>query len=132
MQPKRTFGRRPQREQQRPEVALAQVGSVSSVEDATQPLNLLPPPSEKAVDVDRELEEWKAERKRHKRSFREPWRTLSIVCTLGFGLSSWLLPDLVADIAQLVTGGLGAASLFAGLRGKARIPETSAGSAPQT
>ncbi len=132
MQPKRTFGRRPQREQQRPEVALAQVGSVSSVEDATQPLNLLPPPSEKAVDVDRELEEWKAARKRHKRSFREPWRTLSIVCTLGFGLSSWLLPDSVADIAQLVTGGLGAASLFAGLRGKARIPETPAGSAPQT
>ena len=132
MQPKRTFGRRPQREQQRPEVAFAQVGSVSSVEDATQPLNLLPPPSEKAVDVDRELEEWKAAHKRHKRSFREPWRTLSIVCTLGFGLSSWLLPDSVADIAQLVTGGLGAASLFAGLRGKARIPETSAGSAPQT
>jgi hypothetical protein len=132
MQPKRTFGRRPQREQQRPEVALAQVGSVSSVEDATQPLNLLPPPSEKAVDVDRELEEWKAARKRHKRSFREPWRTLSIVCTLGFGLSSWLLPDSVADIAQLVTGGLGAASLFAGLRGKARISETPAGSAPQT
>jgi len=132
MQPKRTFGRRPQREQQRPEVALAQVRSVSSVEDATQPLNLLPPPSEKAVDVDRELEEWKAARQRHKRSFREPWRTLSIVCTLGFGLSSWLLPDSVADIAQLVTGGLGAASLFAGLRGKARIPETPAGSAPQT
>jgi len=132
MQPKRTFGRRPQREQQRPEVALAQVGSVSSVEDATQPLNLLPPPSEKAVDVDRELEEWNAARKRHKRSFREPWRTLSIVCTLGFGLSSWLLPDSVADIAQLVTGGLGAASLFAGLQGKARIPETPADSAPQT
>jgi hypothetical protein len=132
MQPKRTFGRRPQREQQRPEAALAQVGSVSSVEDATQPLNLLPPPSEKAVDVDRELGEWKAARKRHKRSFREPWRTLSIVCTLGFGLSSWLLPDSVADVAQLVTGGLGAASLFAGLRGKARIPETPASSAPQT
>jgi hypothetical protein len=132
MQPKRTFGRRPQREQQRPEAALAQVGSVSSVEDATQPPSLLPPPSERVVDVDRELEEWKAARKRHKRSFREPWRTLSIVCTLGFGLSSWLLPDSVADVAQLVTGGLGAASLFAGLRGKPRIPETSAGSAPQT
>ncbi len=68
------------------------------------------------VDVDRELEEWKATRKLHKRSFREPWRTLTIVATVGFGVSSWLLPDSVADVAQLVTGGLGAASFFAGFR----------------
>ena len=131
MQPKKTFGRRPQQEQQRPKPALAQVVSASSDEPASQPVNLLPPASENAVDVDGELKEWKAARKRYKHSFREPWRTLSIVCTLGFGLSSWLLPDSVADVAQLVTGGLGAASLFAGLRGKVRSSGAPAGSAPQ-
>jgi len=71
---------------------------------------------ESSVDVDRELEEWKAARKLQRRSFREPWRTLAIAATVGFGLSSWLLPDSVADVAELVTGGLGAASFFAGFR----------------
>ena len=68
------------------------------------------------VEVDREVEEWNAARKVRKRSFREPWRSVCIAATLMFGVSSWLLPDSVADIAQLVTMGLAAASLFAGLR----------------
>jgi hypothetical protein len=80
-----------------------------------------------SVDVDRELEEWKAARKLHKRSFREPWRTLAIVATVGFGVSSWLLPDSVADVAQLVTGGLGAASFFAGFRIRQPAPKLSSG-----
>jgi hypothetical protein len=73
-----------------------------------------------AVDIgsddDRDLEEWKAARKVRKRSFREPWRSVCIAATLMFGVSSWLLPDSVADVAELVTMGLAAASLFAGLR----------------
>jgi hypothetical protein len=67
-------------------------------------------------DVDRDVAEWKAARKIRKRSFREPWRSASIACTLGFGAASWLLPESVASIAQLVTTALGAASLYAGLR----------------
>jgi hypothetical protein len=87
-------------------------------EGPVPPPSFRQPPDIPGDDVDRELEEWKASRKIHKRSFREPWRSLSIVSTIGFGLSSWLLPDSVADVAQLVTGGLGAASLFAGLRAR--------------
>ena len=68
------------------------------------------------VEVDREVKEWNAARKVRKRSFREPWRSVCIAATLMFGVSSWLLPDSVADIAQLVTLGLAAASFFAGLR----------------
>lgn len=82
--------------------------------------------SEQSVDVDRELEEWKAARKIQRRSFREPWRTLSIASAVGFGLSSWLLPDSVSNVAELVTGGLGAASFFAGFR--VRAPTRSASS----
>ena len=68
------------------------------------------------AEVDREVEEWNVARKIRKRSFREPWRSVCIAASLMFGLSSWLLPDSVADVAQLVTMGLAAASLFAGLR----------------
>jgi hypothetical protein len=67
-------------------------------------------------DVERELAEWKAMRKLRKRSFREPWRSVSIAALLGFGASTWLLPDSVADIAQFVTLGLSAAAFFAGFR----------------
>jgi hypothetical protein len=82
---------------------------------------------EQSVDVDRELEEWKAARKLQRRSFREPWRTLAIAATVGFGLSSWLLPDSVSDVAQLVTGGLGAASFFAGFRVRPPAQKLSSG-----
>jgi len=82
------------------------------------------PREETSVDVDRELEEWKAARRAHKRSFREPWRTLAIASTVGFGLSSWLLPDSVADIAQYLTLALCAASFFAGFRRQGPAPTT--------
>lgn len=68
------------------------------------------------ADVDREVEEWKAMRKLRKRSFREPWRSVSVVAAIGFGMGSWLLPDAVATIAQLVTTGLALASFAAGYR----------------
>ena len=53
--------------------------------------------------IDLEIAEWKAARKLKKRSFREPWRSVAIAATLMFGTASWLLPDSVADIVQLVT-----------------------------
>jgi len=68
------------------------------------------------VEVDRDVKEWNKARKVRKRSFREPWRSVCIAATLGFGVSSWLLPDSVDNIAQLVTMGLAAASFFAGFR----------------
>jgi hypothetical protein len=67
-------------------------------------------------NVDAELEEWKALRKAQRRSFREPWRTASIVATIGFGVSAWLLPDSVANLTEFVTFVLGAVSLYAGFR----------------
>jgi hypothetical protein len=85
----------------------------------------IPVSSEKNVDVDQELAEWNALRKAKKRSFREPWRSLAIASTVGFGLSSWLLPDSVADIAQFVTVGLCGASIFAGWRGAKPSAEVS-------
>jgi hypothetical protein len=75
-----------------------------------------PPVHPKVDDVDAELAQWNALRKARKRSFREPWRTASIVCGVGFGLSYWLLPDQVANIAELLSGGLSVAAIVAGIR----------------
>lgn len=77
---------------------------------------LIAPALELDAKVDRELEEWKAKRRLHKRSFREPWRSVSIAAAVGFGLSSWLLPDSVASVTDWITAGLAVAAFFAGFR----------------
>lgn len=68
------------------------------------------------AELKREIESWNKERKLRRRALREPWRSVSIVAGIGFGLSSWLLPDAVANIADLVTGGLTVAAFAAALR----------------
>jgi len=68
------------------------------------------------AEVDREVEDWNTLRKLRKRSFREPWRSFSIAAGIAFGATNWLLPDSVAEIADVVTLGLGAVSIFVGLR----------------
>ena len=113
----RPFGRRaPLRETQPQPPAVPKLAQSEELRPA--PANLAVPAAEydADADLDREVEEWNAARKVRKRSFREPWRSVCIAATLMFGVSSWLLPDSVADVAQLVTMGLAAASLFAGLR----------------
>jgi hypothetical protein len=117
MQQKRNFGRRPVADEPRPRPLIAK----AIRPDATAPVPIVPvvsaaPAIDELPDVHRELEEWKAARKRQRGRFREPWRTLSIATTVGFGLSFWLLPDSVANVVQYVTGGLALASFLAGLR----------------
>jgi hypothetical protein len=68
--------------------------------------------------LEQELEEWKAARKRHKRSFREPWRSVSIAAGLGFAATSWIVPDSVANVTEVALGVLTAGSLYAGWRGR--------------
>ena len=67
-------------------------------------------------DVDAELAAWNAGRKARKRSFREPWRTVSIVTSAGFFVSAGLLPSSVAHVTDYVCLGLSAASILAGYR----------------
>ena len=60
--------------------------------------------------VDEELEEWKASRKRI-----IPWRQLSLMASLCFGIASLVLPDSVNDGVDWLLYGLMAASLYAGI-----------------
>ena len=122
MRSQKSFGRRasPQTDAASPPKAIDVAPEPVPAHVATAPVSSATTDAsfsnDQSIDVDRELEEWKAARRAHKGSFREPWRSLALTSAIGFGLSSWFLPDSVANIGELVTGGLGAASLFAGIR----------------
>jgi hypothetical protein len=123
MQGQKTFGRKvPARQWVMPSRAMPRPASVPPAETPLPALSDLVPPDPRD-DVDAELEQWKALRKAKRRSFREPWRTTSIVAGVGFGLSTWLLPDSVADIAELVSGGLALAAFLAGFRPQETPPD---------
>jgi hypothetical protein len=60
---------------------------------------------------DHELESWK---KARRKSYRLPWRQLSWLASLFFGIGAWVLPDTVNDNVQWVLYALMAASFYAG------------------
>jgi hypothetical protein len=64
-----------------------------------------------ANSVDDELDEWKKAPREH---FRLPWRQISFMASLCFGVGSLVLPDTVNHIVQWVLFALGAISLVAG------------------
>jgi hypothetical protein len=67
--------------------------------------------------LDDELQQWKLERKRN---FEIPWRPLSLMATLCFGIGSFVLPDSVNDNVEWLLYALAAASLYAGFRKRRR------------
>lgn len=72
-----------------------------------------PAPSADAIDllgVDPELEEWKATRKRN-----IPWRALSLMASLCFGIASLVLPAVVNELVQWPLYALTAISLYVGI-----------------
>lgn len=65
----------------------------------------LPPP-------DRELQEWKRARKQ---GFKIPWRPLSLMASLCFGMAYFVLPDWVNEVVQWPLYALAAVSFYAGV-----------------
>ena len=65
-----------------------------------------------APPIDAEFQEWKKARKRHSGL---PWRQLSLMASVCFGVASLVLPDSVSDTLDWVLYGLMAASAYAGL-----------------
>ena len=66
---------------------------------------------------DDELAQWKLARRQN---FEIPWRPLSLMATLCFGIASLVLPDSVNDNVQWLLYALAAASLYAGFRKRQR------------
>jgi hypothetical protein len=69
------------------------------------------------LSLDDELQQWKLARRRN---FEIPWRPLSLMATLCFGIASFVLPDSVNDNVQWLLYALAAASLYAGFRKRRR------------
>ncbi len=136
MQPQRPFGKRAPAQREtpppaRPKLARAEglgptplrfdeprPAPLHAVEPQPVPANLLHGDDDPDAAIEREVADYRTMRKIRKRSFREPWRSFCIAATLGIGLSSWLLPDSVANIAEWLTTGLAIASFAAGYRRK--------------
>lgn len=77
-----------------------------------------PPPAAKpAAPVDPEFEQWKSARWRN---FQLPWRQLSFLATVFFGVASLALPDSVNDNVQWVLYALMAVSFYVGIAGRWR------------
>jgi hypothetical protein len=127
MAQQKTFGRRaslpslPRRQPQpaRAEVAEARAHPVANDIPAISSLPLtgkiLPSPH------DQELHEWK---KARRQSYKIPWRQLSWMASLCFGIASLVLPDTVNDNVQWLLYALMAASFYAGFVGRRRKAKT--------
>jgi hypothetical protein len=73
--------------------------------DAPAARAVVAPPE--SASVDRELQEWK-----QARAFKIPWRQLSLMASLCFGIASFVLPEPVNTPVQWLLYGLAAASLY--------------------
>jgi hypothetical protein len=61
--------------------------------------------------ADPELDDWKRTRR-----WQPPWRQISLMASLCFGIASLVLPDTVNDTVQWLLYALTAVSLYGGLR----------------
>jgi hypothetical protein len=75
------------------------------------------PAAKPAAPVDPEFEQWKSARRRN---FKLPWRQLSFLATVFFGIASLVLSDSMNDNVQWVLYALMAASFSAGIAGRWR------------
>jgi hypothetical protein len=111
-----SFGRRinPQQQPRQTRGAAEFDAPMPSVElaDGAGSKHLLPPAETEAPSIDDELREWKQSRNQ---SLKIPWRPLSFMASLCFGIASFVLPDSVNDGVQWLLYALIAISLFAGL-----------------
>jgi hypothetical protein len=63
--------------------------------------------------LDDDLRQWKLARKQN---FEFPWRSISLMAMLCFGIASFVLPDSVNDNVQWLLYALAAASVYVGFR----------------
>jgi hypothetical protein len=125
MQTTKPFGRRASpRPDSPPPVQKLRI-EMPAADEAAPPITPQPPvpevqfelvPAKPALTVEQEIEEWNAARKIRRRSFREPWRSVSFAAGLGFVATSWMLPENVANIAEVALGVLSIGSFCAGWR----------------
>ena len=107
MESRRTFGRRavPQ--------APAPCAMPQAPGRAAEPIPSSLPPDVSLASIDDEIAAWKAARGS---VIPFPWRQLSLMAGLCFGIASFVLPATVNDAVQWPLYALTAISLYVGLR----------------
>ena len=112
-----TFGRRvnplSKPRHAKPEVKTDTPATNAGVSEAPiEPSLPAPTNAEESACLSQDFEDWKSE---PKRGLRLPWRQLSLMASLSFGIGSLALPDWVNDNVQWGLYALMAISLYAGL-----------------
>ncbi len=97
-----------------PDAVPGQQSALPSI-DAPAANAVVAPP--KSASIDRELQEWK-----QARAFKIPWRQLSLMASLCFGIASFVLPEPVNTPVQWLLYGLAAASLYGFFARRLRRP----------
>jgi hypothetical protein len=95
----------------------------SKLADMPAPVDI-PVPVEVARDeiaphspsLDSEPYDWNEPSRQYVKPAKAPWRTFVVIASVGFGATSWLLPQDVANVTEIVFGVMGAASLYVGYR----------------
>lgn len=118
---RQAFGRRANSQRQPPRAReksapAAQSAKTVSEEVAIEQPPLLPERTE-LPPLDRELPEWKRARKQ---GFEIPWRPLSLMASLCFGMAFFVLPDWVNGAVQWPLYALAAASFYVGISRRRR------------
>jgi hypothetical protein len=97
--------------------ALNKLFPSAPVRDATPTIASLGLGAGKADAGASEIDAWKAERKK---AFRLPWRQLSLVAGLSFGIGGLVLPDSVNSMTDPILYALMAMSFGVGIFGKGK------------
>jgi hypothetical protein len=107
----RPFGRRI--DQQHPLRQAKNEIEVAARNATANPISASPPSlgETAAPSLDEELLAWSKARKQR---FKIPWRQVSLMASLCFGIASFVLPDTLNDNIQWLLYALAAASLYGG------------------
>jgi hypothetical protein len=114
----RPFGRRidqqPRFRQAKNEIAVAASKASAKLISASPPSS-----GEMAVpSLDEELLAWT---KARKQSFKIPWRQVSLMASLCFGIASFVLPETLNDNIQWLLYALAAAGLYGGFSKRRKL-----------
>jgi len=110
----RAFGRRPSQQAQRlrPPAAPEFQRKIAAFDEVVVEPALTPAVTgDSSPSVDEELQQWKASRK----GFTIPWRQLSLMASLCFGIASFVLPASVNRNVDYLLYALAGMSLYVGI-----------------
>jgi len=118
-----TFGRRasPQANTPAPRTSTVRAPAMAETKLPEPPVFESAAPATDVLSVEDELREWKRNRTS---GFQIPWRQISLMATLCFGIASFVLPDSTNEAVNWLLYALMAISFVAGISRRRKRAET--------